>query len=144
MAGMVGVAELLEQMQRRARAVGETPSVPAEPVTTAGSPNGRDRQSLPDEHSTPMARHPRPATGDRSVPPAPASDGARAAQRTMVQQPDGSWEPLHTVAQDDPVPPPPWEQSDHREEPHMDEGNGGRPSMPGPQDGRLFGDEELS
>jgi hypothetical protein len=143
MAGMVGVAELLEQMQRRAHAAGQTPATPAEPVTTAGLSNGRHRQSPTDEQPYPMATRSQPASRNHPAPPEPASNDTDAAQRTMVQQPDGSWEPLHTVDQGGPVPPPPWEEPHHEGEPHMDEHNGGRPSMPGPQDGRLLGDEEL-
>jgi type IV secretion system protein TrbL len=141
-AGTVGVAELLEQMNRRAQAVVRAPA--------AGEQPGPATAPVGNEH---------PLNGDgahaASTPTRSVSAGGENARRTrsadagsegptMAQQPDGSWAPLRVGSPDEPIPPPPWEQQSEPDVASNGESGPAEAPSPDPQDGRLFRDEDLS
>jgi len=138
-AGGIAIGELLEQMHRRAQATEPTaaPTAAHDPARAANghSPAGH----VPDRESPPA---PMPAGTANLNPPdqRPAPDHA-AQQGTMVQRPDGSWEPLPHTDPNAAIPPPPWETQTEpvEEKPDVEP----RPAPPpDPQEGPLASDEE--
>jgi type IV secretion system protein TrbL len=132
----LAVQELLEQMQRRAQAA-EPPAAGADATAPSRAGSGDRSRSA--------------KQGERPVPPPPASGGERGATaaaaaaepETMVQRPDGSWEPLAHADPNAPIPPPPWEQPEHDAPAETDAGpRPAGPVAPEPQDGRLGGGRE--
>jgi hypothetical protein len=132
----LAVQELLEQMHRRAQA--------AEPPDAGGD-------ATPPPTARSGDRSPSAKQGQGPVPPPPASDSKRGATaaaaaaepETIVQRPDGSWEPLAHADPDTPIPPPPWELTEHNPPPEADAGaRPAGPPAPEPQDGPLGGGQE--
>ncbi|MGH2870057.1 MAG: hypothetical protein ACRDNK_21115 [Solirubrobacteraceae bacterium] len=136
MAGGVAVTELLEQMQRRARAAQRAP----EPVTGQAarpSPSAAGGSSLNgDRDQAP------PVSGQRShaTPAATADFSARqhGGQEQIMERPDGGWEPQRQAEPDAPVAPPPWEQPDQSQLEPAD-GQALSAPPPDPLDDRLGG-----
>jgi type IV secretion system protein TrbL len=130
-AGVIAVHELLEQMQRRTQAAHTTAQQNGVPAATPSAP-GSSNGSLNSERGS------EPAPGDDG-PVATTAMPAPADRDTMVQRPDGSWEPLPHTDPTAPIPPPPWQQqppSEKRAEPES--------SLPAPepQDGRLAPEDQ--
>jgi hypothetical protein len=142
-AGIVGVTELLEQMDRRAQAQGQAPATaPESAPATAPASNGRS--SLSSDPPEPATGHAPSVSSDAGPTAGPSRRDARSEEQTMVQQPDGSWEPLRSGNPDEPIPPPPWEHQPEASAGAEDESRSAPPPVHDPQDGRLFGDEEPS
>jgi hypothetical protein len=128
-AGGLVVGELLEQMQRRART--------AEQATgTASNGAASAPGSTPATNGAGATAAPEP-TGSPAQMPTPAAPTV-GQDETMVQRPDGSWEPLAHTDPDEPIAPPPWEAP---ELPAADADEPTRPSPPAdPQQPPLGGD----
>jgi hypothetical protein len=141
MTGGVAVAEVLEQMHRRAPATHNAPpAAPDQPGNLSPIPGNRNR----------LANDPGPSSGaqERGSSSAPAPPGGASGGRedgeeqTMVQQPDGSWEPLRTPDPEAPIPPPPWENPPPSVTGPDDDTAPPPLPAPDPRDGRLFGDDQ--
>ena len=142
-ARMVGVTELLEQMQRRAQAQDQSGGA-AYDAASATTPVGNGRRPLADDPVEPEADRAARAPGESGPIDRPAHNGGGTEGQTMVQKPDGSWEPLRVGNPDEPIPPPPWEDLPNPTPPADDDSGSAPPPVPDPHDDRLFGDEELS
>ncbi len=126
--GAMSVQELLGHMHRRASVVERNGHDSNDP----GAAAGHERK-----------------TSDSSRGTAPPSAGVardwqsapEGSAETMVQQPDGSWEPLRHSEPQAPISPPPWEQREQRSNDATAEPAPPPPS-PGPQEGWLAREEE--
>ena len=132
MAAGGGVPELLEQMQRRAQAAqpgSPGPAEPSRPSTPAGHGDGHEGQADSRSHAGGLE-----STG------LPTSALGRGREQTMVQRPDGSWEPRARPESPAAMPSAPWE--DPEPSGPVSQHEAASPPLPGPPDGRLFGDDE--
>jgi hypothetical protein len=134
----LAVQELLEQMQRRARTA-EAPS--ADENVTPGAGNGSAAVSLNGDRGQPEGPdRPTPRTDDS---PKAQSTTAHGEPETVVQRPDGSWEPLAHSDPDAPIPPPPWEDPADAglTDAEADSPSAAPPPAPEPPEGRLGREE---
>ncbi len=133
----LAVQELLEQMQRRARAA-EAPS--ADEAATRGRGSGSSAVSLNGEPG-PAEETARPASGgEHGANARPMS--TRGEPATMVQRPDGSWEPLAHPDPNAPISPPPWEDRPDTAPADAEPDTPAPPPGPEPQEGRLGREEQ--
>ena len=115
------VHEFLRSMTRRADRADPPAGHDDQPPVAPPRPDG-GAHPAPDPSAAPLARNQdmssQPAAGDAGRHPAQSPPGGTQAHvqpadepSTMVQQADGSWQPLRTGDPTATPPPPPWEES---------------------------------
>jgi len=150
------VQEFLRTMTRRADPAESPVARDGEPPVAPPSADGGP-DPAPDPSAAPLARNQdagsQPAAGHAGRhPPRPARDAterhvqAGEEPPTMVQQPDGSWQPLRAGDPTATPPPPPWEEDSAAVAPEQDSRTTTPPAdplalAPEPTDARSGGDD---